>query len=126
LEKVGIRALVVNAQHVKKVPGRKTDISDAEWLAMLARAGLLYGSFIPPESWRNWRQLGRYHHRTTALLVAEKNRLGDFRERIYQLNSVESVYPTWVTMDFAPTSSRFPASLSWSVKSLFCRPLCSM
>jgi len=41
LEKVGIRARVVNAQHVKKVPGRKTDINDAEWLAMLARAGRL-------------------------------------------------------------------------------------
>ena len=75
LEKVGIRALVVNAQHVKKVPGRKTDISDAEWLAMLARAGLLRGSFIPPESLRNLRQLSRYHNRTTARLAAEKNRL---------------------------------------------------
>ena len=39
LEKAGIRATVVNAQHVKKVPGRKTDTGDAEWLAMLARAG---------------------------------------------------------------------------------------
>ena len=75
LEKAGIRALVVNAQHVKKVPGRKTDISDAEWLAMLARAGLLRGSFIPPESLRNLRQLSRYHNRTTAMLAAEKNRL---------------------------------------------------
>ena len=55
LEKVGIRAQVVNAQHVKKVPGRKTDINDAEWLAMLARAGLLRGSFIPPEPLRNLR-----------------------------------------------------------------------
>jgi transposase len=75
LEKVGIRARVVNAQHVKKVPGRKTDINDAEWLAMLARAGLLRGSFIPPEKLRNVRQISRYHHRTTAMLAAEKNRL---------------------------------------------------
>jgi len=75
LEQVGIRALVVNAQHVKKVPGRKTDISDAEWLAMLARAGLLRGSFIPPEKLRNLRHISRYHHRTTAMLAAEKNRL---------------------------------------------------
>jgi transposase len=75
LEKVGIRALVVNAQHVKKVPGRKTDVSDAEWLAMLARAGLLRGSFIPPEHVRHLRHLSRYHHRTTAMLTAEKNRL---------------------------------------------------
>jgi transposase len=75
LEKVGIRARVVTAQHVKKVPGRKTDINDAEWLAMLARAGLLRGSFIPPEKLRNVRQISRYHHRTTARLAAEKNRL---------------------------------------------------
>ena len=74
LEKVGIQALVVNAKHVKKVPGRQTDTSDAECLAMLARAGRRRGSFIPPESWRNWRPLGRYHNRTTALLAAEKNR----------------------------------------------------
>jgi hypothetical protein len=50
LEKVGLRALLVNAQHVKKAPGRETDTSDAEWLAMLARAGLLRGSFVPPEN----------------------------------------------------------------------------
>ena len=75
LEQVGIRALVVNAQHVKKVPGRKTDTSDAEWLAMLARAGLLRGSFIPPKPLRNLRQISRYHQRTTAMLAAEKNRL---------------------------------------------------
>jgi transposase len=75
LEKVGIRARVVNAQHVKEVPGRKTDTSEAEWLAMLARAGLLRGSFIAPEKLRNLRQISRYHHRTTAMLAAEKNPL---------------------------------------------------
>jgi len=75
LERLGIRALVVNAQHVKTVPGRKTDVGDAEWLAMLARAGLLRGSFIPPEPLRNLRQLSRHHQRVTAMLAAEKNRL---------------------------------------------------
>ncbi|MFT5532804.1 MAG: transposase [Burkholderiaceae bacterium] len=49
LEAVGIRAQVVNARHVKKVPGRKTDVGDAQWVATLARAGLLRGSFIPDE-----------------------------------------------------------------------------
>jgi transposase len=44
LEGVGIRALIVNARHVKQVPGRKTDVADAEWLATLARAGLLRSS----------------------------------------------------------------------------------
>jgi len=75
LERVGITAQVVNAQHVKNVPGRKTDTSDAEWLAMLARSGLLRGSFIPPEEIRNLRQISRHHHQVTRMLVAEKNRL---------------------------------------------------
>ena len=48
LEAVGIRAKVVNARHVKNVPGRKTDVGDAHWLATLARAGLLRGSWMPP------------------------------------------------------------------------------
>ena len=46
LEKQGIHALVVNARHVKQVPGRKTDFGDAQWLAILARSGLLRGSFV--------------------------------------------------------------------------------
>jgi transposase len=75
LERLGIRPLVVNAQHVKQVPGRKTDVDDAEWLATLARAGLLRGSFIPPEPLRNLRQLSRHHQRVTAMVAAEKNRL---------------------------------------------------
>ena len=48
LESVGIAAWVVNARHVNNVPGRKTDVADAQWLATLARAGLLHASFIPP------------------------------------------------------------------------------
>ena len=75
LEKVGIRAQVVNARQVKKVPGRKTDTSDAEWLAMLARAGLLRGSFIPPERLRTLRQVSRHHQKITAMRAMEKNRL---------------------------------------------------
>lgn len=43
LEQVGLRAFVVNARHVKQVPGRKTDLADAQWLAILARSGLLRG-----------------------------------------------------------------------------------
>jgi len=75
LENQGILATVVNAKHVKKVPGRKTDISDAQWLAILARSGLLKGSFIPPKDFRQLRQLTRYHDCLTSQLRAEKNRL---------------------------------------------------
>lgn len=52
--------ILVNAQHISKVPGRKTDISDAEWIADLLRHGLLAASFIPPVGQRELRELTRY------------------------------------------------------------------
>ena len=52
--------LVVNAQHLKMVPGRKTDVRDAEWIAELLAHGLLRGSFVPPPSVRELRELTRY------------------------------------------------------------------
>jgi transposase len=52
--------LVVNAQHLKTVPGRKTDVRDAEWIAELLAHGLLRGSFVPPPSVRQLRELTRY------------------------------------------------------------------
>lgn len=63
--------LVVNAQHLKAVPGRKTDVCDAEWIANLLRHGLLRGSFIPSQAQRDLRGLTR--HRTT--LVRERARV---------------------------------------------------
>jgi transposase len=54
-----VEILVVNAKHVKNVPGRKTDVKDAEWLADLLRHGLLRGSFIPPQAQRDLRDLTR-------------------------------------------------------------------
>lgn len=64
--------LLVNAQHMKAVPGRKTDVKDAEWLADLLQHGLLRGSFIPPEGQRDLRDLTRHRTnfvRTRATLV---------------------------------------------------------
>jgi len=52
--------LVVNAQHIKAVPGRKTDVKDAEWIADLLRHGLLRGSYIPARSQRELRELTRH------------------------------------------------------------------
>lgn len=75
LEAVDIRALVVNARHVKNVPGRKTDVGDAHWLATLARAGLLRGSFIPPAKLRGLRLVARQRQKLISQLVGEKNRL---------------------------------------------------
>ena len=75
LEAVGIRATVVNARHVKQVPGRKTDVGDAQWLATLARAGLLRGSFVPPAKLRELRVISRQRQKLVSLLTAEKNRM---------------------------------------------------
>jgi hypothetical protein len=60
---------------VKNVPGRKTDVQDSEWLAELARCGLLRASFIPPRDLRQLRLLTRYRRKLSGYLSAEKNRL---------------------------------------------------
>jgi len=52
--------MLVNARHVKAVPGRKTDIKDAQWLCQLLEAGLLRASFVPPKPIRTLRNLTRY------------------------------------------------------------------
>jgi transposase len=75
LERVGIRAQVVNARHVKNVPGRKTDVGDAQWLATLARAGLLRGSFVPPNVMRELRLIARQRQKLGRQLASEKNRM---------------------------------------------------
>ena len=70
-----VELLVVNAQHVKMVPGRKTDVSDAEWLADLLRHGLLRGSFVPPAPQRELRELTRYRAVLVRERATEANRL---------------------------------------------------
>jgi len=75
LEERGLRVSVVNARHVKQVPGRKTDVKDSQWLARLARYGLLKGSFIPPKDLRELRIVARQRTKLTRMLASEKNRL---------------------------------------------------
>jgi transposase len=75
LEKKGLRVSVVNARHVKNVPGRKTDVKDSQWLARLARYGLVKGSYIPPKDLRELRIVARYRTKLIGMLAAEKNRL---------------------------------------------------
>ncbi len=67
--------LLVNARHVKQVPGRKTDVSDAAWLCQLAEAGLLRSSFVPPKPIRELRQLTRYRKAQISERQREANRL---------------------------------------------------
>jgi transposase len=61
--------------HVKNVPDRQTDVSDSEWLAQLARFGLLRGSFIPPKDLRELRIVSRYRRKLSTVAAGEKNRL---------------------------------------------------
>jgi transposase len=67
--------LVVNAQHIKAVPGRKTDVKDAEWIADLLRHGLLRASFIPDRPQRELRELTRYRVTLVQERAREVNRL---------------------------------------------------
>src|SRR6266436_10417302 len=67
--------LVVNAQHIKAVPGRKTDQKDAEWIADLLRHGLLRPSFVPPQPIRELRDLLRYRRKLVESQTGERNRL---------------------------------------------------
>lgn len=70
-----MEVLLVNAKHVKNVPGRKTDVSDAEWLADLLRHGLLRGSFVPPREQRHLRDLTRQRSKLVEERTREVNRL---------------------------------------------------
>lgn len=67
--------LLVNARHVKQVPGRKTDVSDAAWLCQLLEAGLLRGSLVPPKPIRALRTLTRYRKAQIKERAREANRL---------------------------------------------------
>ena len=67
--------LLVNARHVKQVPGRKTDVSDAAWLCQLLEAGLLQPSFVPPKPIRTLRNLTRYRKAQIGERQREANRL---------------------------------------------------
>ena len=73
-----IKVVLVNARHIKNVPGRKTDICDSKWLAGLLRHGLLKGSFIPPENVREWRELSRLRKTYTESLA-------DYKRRVHKL-----------------------------------------
>ena len=67
--------LLVNARHVKILPGRKTDVGDAAWLAELLECGLLRGSFVPPPAIRQLRDLTRYRKRLIQAHSAECQRI---------------------------------------------------
>ena len=75
LESTGLEAMVVNARHMKAVPGRKTDVKDSEWIADLLQHGLLQASYIPDRSQRELRELVSYRKSLTQDRTRELNRL---------------------------------------------------
>ncbi len=77
--------MLVNARHVKNVPGRKTDVKDSEWLAQLLECGLLRGSFIPPPEIRNLRDLTRMRKQ----LVRERSREVTRVDRLLELANIK-------------------------------------
>lgn len=91
--------LLVNPRHLKKVPGRKTDVSDAQWIAQLLECGLLRGSFVPPRALRDLRDLTRHR----AQLTAEHTRVAN---RVHKLLEDTNVKLGTVASDVLGKSGR--------------------
>ena len=72
--------MLVNARHIKNVPGQKTDKKDSEWIAKLLLSGLLKGSFVPDQAIRELRFLHRHRRKLIGMRTAEKNRLQNILE----------------------------------------------
>jgi transposase len=75
LESGPYQLLLVNAQHIKHVPGRKTDVKDCEWIAQLLQCGLLRGSFVPPPPQRDLRELTRQRRQLIQAKASVANRI---------------------------------------------------
>ena len=91
--------LLVNPRHLKKVPGRKTDVSDAAWIAQLLQHGLLRGSFVPPRAVRELRDLTRHR----AQLTGERTRVAN---RIHKLLEDANIQLGAVASDVLGKSGR--------------------
>ena len=80
MEALGVEIIVVNAQHIKNVPGRKTDAKDSEWIAQLLQCGLLKPSYIPSREQRELREVSRYRKSLIEERARELNRLSKMLE----------------------------------------------
>lgn len=90
---------LVNARHVKNVPGRKTDVSDCVWLAGLQRNGLVKGSFIPPKEVRQWRELERLRRTNIETM-------GDYKRRVHKLFETANIKIDSVVSDLFGVTGR--------------------
>jgi len=91
--------VLVNARHLKNVPGRKTDHGDSEWLAGLLRYGLVKASFIPEKQVREWRELAR-------LRKSHVNTLGDYKRRVHKLFETANIKIDSVVSDLFGVTGR--------------------
>jgi len=103
LEDAGFDVLLVNSRHVKNLPGRKTDVADATWLAQLGAHGLVRASFVPPEPIRQLRDLTRTRTAITRETLARSAAAGKAARR-RRLSCQRS----------PPTSSGSPDAPCWS------------
>ena len=94
-----MEVILVNARHIKNVPGRKTDISDCKWLAGLLRHGLLRGSFIPPKEIRQWRELTRLRRTYTESMA-------DYKRRVHKLFETANIKIDSVVSDLFGVTGR--------------------
>ena len=107
LEVEGIEAILVNAAHIKAVPGRKTDVKDAEWISELLRLGLLKASFVKPRDQRELCELLRYRVSLIEERAREYNRLGKVLEGAnIKLTSVASKMDTVSGMNMVRALSK--------------------
>lgn len=79
-EEPSLELMLVNARHMRNVPGRKTDVKDSEWICTLLRAGLLKASFVPPKPIRELRDLVRYRKKQVQVIASQKQRIQKFLE----------------------------------------------
>lgn len=94
-----MEVILVNARHLKNVPGRKTDISDCRWLAGLLRHGLLRASFIPEKQVRHWRELDR-------LRRSHVKTVGDYKRRVHKLFETANIKIDSVVSDLFGVTGR--------------------
>jgi transposase len=94
-----VEVILVNARHVKNVPGRKTDISDCKWLAGLLRHGLLKGSFIPEKQVRQWREL-------ETIRKSHVKTIGDYKRRVHKLFETANIKIDSVVSDLFGVTGR--------------------
>lgn len=94
-----LKVLLVNPKYVKNVPGRKTDISDSQWIAELLRIGLIRGSFIPDKQIRQWRDL-------VTVRKNYKDSANDFKRRVHKLFETANIKISTVATDIFGKTGR--------------------